>query len=236
MRFHFALKDSGFLFLGKAESLATRRQVFTPVNLKHQIYNKGLNLELRDHLLITPKSGKNQALDTVANQSYIWQTAYETSPFAQLAVDLNDRLVMVNMQANVLFKLTLDDWQRSFKELEPGKLVGKCAAMKSIYRDRRPVTLKNVEWIVADGIKYLDITIAPVFNHNKHLLGVNLTFIDVSDRISQAAELEDTIAQLSKVSETLEQTKVALKSTCVELECTQHELASVYQKTQFSNS
>lgn len=236
VRFHFALKDSGFLFLGKAESLATRRQIFTPVNLKQQIYTKGLDLELRDHLLVTPRSGKKQALNTVANQSRIWQTAYETSPVAQLAVSLNDRLVMVNMQANVLFKLTLDDWQRSFKELEAGKLVGKCAAMKSLYRDRRPVTFKNVEWIVADGIKYLDMTIAPIFNHNKHLLGVNLTFIDVSDRISQAAELEDTIAELSKVSETLEQTQAALESTCVELECTQHELASVYQKTQFSNS
>jgi two-component system CheB/CheR fusion protein len=45
-RFHFALKNTGFLFLGKAETLTShRRQIFTPVNLKHRVYAKGLNLE-----------------------------------------------------------------------------------------------------------------------------------------------------------------------------------------------
>ncbi len=55
-RFHFALKDTGFLFLGKAESVIDRRQIFTPISLKHRIYVKGSKLELKDYLLINPRS------------------------------------------------------------------------------------------------------------------------------------------------------------------------------------
>src|SRR5581483_9237950 len=39
-RFHFALSDNGFLFLGKAEMLLTRANLFTPVNLKFRIFSK----------------------------------------------------------------------------------------------------------------------------------------------------------------------------------------------------
>ncbi|KAB8321320.1 protein-glutamate O-methyltransferase CheR [Tolypothrix campylonemoides VB511288] len=50
VRFHFALKNTSFLFLGKTESVTTRRQIFTPVSLKHRVYAKGLNLEMDDYL------------------------------------------------------------------------------------------------------------------------------------------------------------------------------------------
>lgn len=121
VRFHFALKNTGFLFLGKSEALINHRQIFTPISLKHHVYAKLLNLELEDHLLINPKSCKKQALDQTTRSFQIWQTAYEISHEAQLAVDSYDRLVVANEQANTLFKLTLDDWNRPFEELEPGK-------------------------------------------------------------------------------------------------------------------
>lgn len=62
-RFHFALKNTGFLFLGKTEAIINRRQIFTPISLKHCIYAKGLHLELDDYLLINPQSRKKLALN-----------------------------------------------------------------------------------------------------------------------------------------------------------------------------
>lgn len=177
VRFHFALKDNGFLFLGKAETIITNRQIFTPVNLKHRVYAKGLNLELDEHLLINPKFNKKPALNSTTIQIHIWQTAYETSPFAQLAVDFNGHLVVANQQANTLFGLTLDDCHRLVKELEPGKLMSSHTSSRAFYRNHHPVTLKNIEWIAPHGTTYLDILITPVFNQKKYLLGVNLIFI-----------------------------------------------------------
>lgn len=41
VRFHFGLKDSGFLFLGKTEMMPTQiTDLFTPVNRQHRIFTK----------------------------------------------------------------------------------------------------------------------------------------------------------------------------------------------------
>lgn len=58
--FHFALNDNSFLFLGNAESLSSRSNIFTPVNLKHRIFSKGLNLELQDCLLLRNRNPKKE--------------------------------------------------------------------------------------------------------------------------------------------------------------------------------
>lgn len=42
-RFHFALHDNGFLFLGKAEMLFTRNHSFTPVDLRKRLFTKTPN-------------------------------------------------------------------------------------------------------------------------------------------------------------------------------------------------
>ncbi|MDF5718973.1 MAG: protein-glutamate O-methyltransferase CheR [Rhizonema sp. PD37] len=61
VRFHFSLKQTGFLFMGKAEAIITRRQLFPPVSFQHHVYAKGLNLEKEDYSsLIT--SGKSRLI------------------------------------------------------------------------------------------------------------------------------------------------------------------------------
>ena len=56
VRFHFALKNLGFIFLGKAETLVSRSVLFTPVSVKHRIFSKGANLESNDVLLLSNKN------------------------------------------------------------------------------------------------------------------------------------------------------------------------------------
>lgn len=58
--FHFALNDNSFLFLGNAESLLSRSNLFTPVNLKHLIFSKGMKLELQYHLLLRNRNPKKE--------------------------------------------------------------------------------------------------------------------------------------------------------------------------------
>lgn len=51
MRFHFSLKDSGFLFLGKSE-MAPNLDLFSSVNLHHRIFAKVPGGHLNPHLLV----------------------------------------------------------------------------------------------------------------------------------------------------------------------------------------
>jgi len=68
VRFRFALKNTSFLFLGKTESVISRREIFTPVSWKHRVYAKGLNLELEDYLSLINRhklkaSGRTSIVD-----------------------------------------------------------------------------------------------------------------------------------------------------------------------------
>jgi len=56
-RFHFALNDSGYLFLGRAELLLTHTKLFVPVNLKCRIFMKMPKANMRDKLLVLAQTG-----------------------------------------------------------------------------------------------------------------------------------------------------------------------------------
>jgi two-component system CheB/CheR fusion protein len=233
IRFHFALHNNGLLFLGKAETLIGQRQIFTPVHQKHRIYAKGRKLGVDEHLQINQRTRKKQAVDFLPTHVRIWQTAFETSPFAQLVVDSNTRLMMANEQGNALIGLTLNDLGRPLRSLKPGQIPGLCTSIKQVNSDFRPATLKNVEWRVPNGTTYLDIFITPVFSAGGHLLGINLTFTNVTYIKQLEKRLEHTDLKLAKVSKTLEQTNAALDTTQAELSSTQQELNTVYQEMQF---
>jgi chemotaxis methyl-accepting protein methylase len=51
-RFHFALDERGYLFLGKAELLLTHANLFTPVDARYRIFNRAPRVNLRDRLLV----------------------------------------------------------------------------------------------------------------------------------------------------------------------------------------
>lgn len=176
LRFHFALKERGFLFLGRKELPGVNRHIFTPVNLKHKVFAKELNFTLSQRLSLVPQLGKQRSLNLTTTQFQVWQAAYTSSPFAQLAVDLNGHLVVANEQANTLFAITPNDYSYPFQELEIGKLLVDHAVSQTFYRQHRPVTLKYIKCSASKSIRYFDIYITPIFNHNQCLLGVNLTF------------------------------------------------------------
>ncbi|PPS40265.1 CheR family methyltransferase [Chroococcidiopsis sp. TS-821] len=218
VRFHFALKKTGFLFLGKSETLVNRKQIFTPVHMKHQIYAKGLKLELEDHLAINPTSRKAPSAKPPTSQTQFWQTAFETNGVAQFAVDLSGCLVGANEQANILFALTLDDWNYPFHELEPGKLIAAHTSVKTLYCHRRPVKLKDIERNTAQGTQYFEVAIAPVLNAKKQLLGSIVTFVDKTECKRLTEQLEYANAQLKRVSEALQATQTKLESAQQEIQ------------------
>lgn len=233
IRFHFALKNNGVLFLGSAETLIAHRPIFTPVNLKHRIFAKGLKLGVNEHLQINPRTRKKQAVDFLATHVRIWQTAFETSPFAQLVVDFNSCLIMANEQANALFGLTCNDVGRPLRSLKPGQILGLCTSIKQVNSVRRPVNVKNVEWRTPTDTTDFDIFITPVFSSDGHLLGMNLTFKDITGNQQLEKRLEHANLELARVSKTLEETRVTLDTTYAELESTQQELETVHQEMQF---
>jgi len=236
VRFHFALKNTGFLVMGKAETLVNRRLIFNSINLKQRVYRKGLNLEIEDNLLLNPnKSRQKQLIDPLTRDSYFWRTAFETNPFAQLAIDANGYLLRSNQQANRIFGLTLDDWNRPFLELDLGKLLTTKTSVETFYRHNYPLTLKNIQWITSDGIQYFDVAIAPVFNSYKQLLGITLSFLNKTDSKQLSQKLEAKDSQLARVSQMLQLIESELHTSQMQLEAAHQEIQVLCEEAEYRN-
>jgi two-component system, chemotaxis family, CheB/CheR fusion protein len=99
-RFHFALNDPGFLFLGKAEMLFTHAHLFTPVDIKRRVFTKVPRINMRDKLL-----NLSSTINIKENNSHLMRfvrfrdTAFDTNPIAQIVSDLNGFLVLANERA-----------------------------------------------------------------------------------------------------------------------------------------
>lgn len=214
VRFHFALRDNGFLFLGNSEGLSDNRYIFTPVSLKHRIFAKGQKLTLQEYLLLRPQTHNKKTVDPLTTQIHIWKTAFETSPFAQIAVDRSGCLLVANEQAYTLFGLNNSDIGAQLQDLEVGRLVDLWAFVGQLARDapkgsiarreRHLLTQKNIEWITNNGTTYLDIYIASISDPNGRLLGTNLTFVDVKHNIWLEDEIERLNSVLAKVTQKLQ--------------------------------
>lgn len=217
VRFHFALTDNSFLFLGNSESLTNERQIFTPISLKYRIFTKGQNLTLDDHLLIRTKTGNKKAVDPLNTQVRIWQAAFESSPFPQLVVARNGCLIMANEQANTLFTLKSSDLGAPVRDLEIGRVVNSMTLLRQLERDRRAIALKNVEWKTDDGTIYLNIHITPISDPSHTLIAANLTFFDVTHYKEIENELESSNIKLASLTQELQLTKDTLNTTYQEL-------------------
>ncbi|HXG63832.1 MAG TPA: protein-glutamate O-methyltransferase CheR, partial [Blastocatellia bacterium] len=97
--FHFALNDTGFLFLGKSEMLLTHSNLFTPVDLKRRVFTKVPRVNLRDRLLMLAQSGNEEAAGQLANHVRIREASFDAGPLPQFVVDVNGYMVLANQQA-----------------------------------------------------------------------------------------------------------------------------------------
>jgi two-component system CheB/CheR fusion protein len=237
-RFHFAIKDGGFLFLGKAEMLFAHSSLFLPLDLRHRVFAKVTRPGLRDQLLLLASSGVDAAALPPNNPLRLWETAFQTASTAQIVLDISGRLAMVNERARALFHLSTRDIGRVFQDLEisyrPVELRSRIETAQS---ERRAVSVKDVPWVsgAAKPI-YLEALIVPL-QENGVPLGVSVSFTDVtryrqlSEELQVANhEMEAAYAELQSANEELETTNEELQSTVEELETTNEELQSINEE------
>lgn len=234
-RFHFALNNTGVLFLGQAEMLTNPKQSFVPINSRCRVYTKGLKSERNDYLFMVPKSRDQRVANVLPIQNRFWEAAFETSSCAHIAIDAKGCLLHANEQARSLFGLTFNDWKRPLQELEAAKLVSANTLTKALYSHQRLTPLKNVEWTTEEGTHYFDIDISRVLTAQNRLSGIVLTFIETKNYRQLAEELESTRSNLTRVSKILKETDAELSMVYKELESTQKELEVLQQERDFTH-
>ncbi|MBD2017162.1 PAS domain S-box protein [Microcoleus sp. FACHB-53] len=244
-RFHFALKDRGFLFVGKAEMLLTHANLFTPVNLKHRIFAKLSQVSLRDRRLVLVEAGNTEVANHVMRNMRLRDEAFESLSVAQIVMDMHGKLAIANRQARILLNLTNADLERPLQDLElsyqPAELR---SLIQKAYSERRPLQINNVEFskVGESNSIWLDIDIIPLMDSQGELLGVLVVFQDETryyqlqqKLLRSTQEVETAYEELQTANEELETTNEELQSTNEELETTNEELQSTNEELETMN-
>ena len=240
-RLHFALNDGGILVLGKAEMLLSHANLFTPIDLKLRVFERTKG-RVRDRLLAAEPA--TLANDSADDRIRLYRSAFERAPTAQLVLDGEGKIALINNRAAQLFLLTSEDVGRPFHDLEisyrPAELR---SSLDRVKRERRPTHLREVERTLPGGEQtYLDIELLPLLGDAGAVIGTQLNFSDITEshrlqsELRKAnTELEGAHEALQSASEELETTNEELQSTVEELETTNEELQSTNEELETMN-
>jgi len=235
-RFHFALNDPGYLFLGRAEMLLTHTNIFTPIELKCRIFSKVPKMQMRDRLLVLAQAGNMEVGNHLARQLRVRDVAFESSPSAQIVVDADGNLAMASERARTLFGLIQRDVGRPFQDLELSyrpidlrSLIDRCE------NERRIVKVENVQRSLPDGsAQTLEIQLTPLFE-NGATIGVSIVFNDQTRYFKLQEELQRNQQELETAYEELQSANEELETTNEELQSTNEELETTNEELQSSN-
>jgi two-component system CheB/CheR fusion protein len=235
-RFHFALREGGFLFLGKAEMLLTHADTFLPVDLKCRVFTKVPQPSLRDRLLIMSGTRGN-ATPNAASHIRLREAAFDSGPVARIVVDQNSTLVLVNERARLLFRLTASDLGRPLQNLELSyRPIELRSCIDQAYSDRTPVNLRDIAWqSIQSEMMYMDVEVIPLIDVDNTILGASINFMDVTRYKRLQGELEHSNQELEMAYEELQSTNEELETTNEELQSSNEELETTNEELQSTN-
>src|SRR5215510_4451571 len=229
-RFHFALRNGGFLFMGRAELLLTHGELFTPLELKWRVFTKTVNQNFRDAV---PLPERDEERTTMPTDDRLQVLSLETDPVARIVLRSDGTLSFANGRARALFHLTHQDIGKRLQDLE---MSYRPIELRSLIQDaltqHRTLARKDIPWPGESGdARYVDLEIVPLVDSSGETLGVQVTFSDVSRyrRLQEELErskneLETAYEELQSSNEELETMNEELQSTNEELETTNTEL------------
>jgi two-component system CheB/CheR fusion protein len=236
-RFHFALGRRGILFLGKAETVLTYSSLFNPVDLKLRLFSKVPATQGRERLPLLSRIDDADAGNQASVHALLRASAFDAGLTAQMVLDVNGILMVVNEKAQALFHLAPTDLGRPLQDLEISyRPVELRSCLESAFKDRRTVTRTDVSWSPSDGeTVYLDVQVVPLFDPSDTLLGACVTFLDGTSSRQLKDKLDATTAALQGANEELQSTNEELETTNEELQSANEELETTNEELQSTN-
>jgi two-component system CheB/CheR fusion protein len=222
--------------------LLTRSSTFVPVDLKQRVFSPTPKVAFRQRLLNLVHEPDGRAPSAWAADDR--ETAFDSSPMAQLVVDDDGVLTIANSQARLVFGLSAQDVGRPFSDLKvsytPAELRSRIDETRN---EGHTVAIRDVETIAASGERrYLDFHLAPLRNPDGRLAGTMISAVDITryralqESLERSkADLETAYEELQATSEELETTNEELQSTNEELETTNEELQSTNEELETMN-
>ncbi|MBF6170651.1 CheR family methyltransferase [Nocardia blacklockiae] len=245
-RFHFALREGGFLFLGKAEMLLSDGDRFEVANMRQRIFRRRAGETGTMPAPAPPRLdiGLGQEVQGFVKRRQVTELALETAPFATVGIDTEGKVTVANAQMRNQFGLTPHDIGRPLSELEISyRPVELRSLIDQAVAERRVIRVNAVERRIGpDDTQFYDVHVQPLWSGDGPYTGVVVNFVDttVATRLSlevkvKREELETAYEELQSTNEELETTNEELQSSIEELETTNEELQSTNEELETTN-
>jgi two-component system, chemotaxis family, CheB/CheR fusion protein len=245
-RFHFALREKGHLFLGKAEMLLSDGDRFEVVSMRQRVFRRrpGLAVPKYQTMAMRFDGAGGPDVREVSRKRQLRDLALESAPFAAIGIDPDGMVVMVNNQMRALFGMSFRDVGRPFHDLEVSyRPVELRSLLERAHAEHRVIRLNAVERRGGgEEAQYLDIDIHPLWGNDGLSAGVVVMFMDttISTRLQlelkrNQEELDTAHEELQSTNEELETTNEELQSSIEELETTNEELQSTNEELETTN-
>ena len=236
-RLHYALTEKGYLFLGKAEMLLRRTELFAPVDIKQRVFSKIPKETLRERLVVLAQAGNPDPANQLTRQGRVRELVADALPIAHMVVDTAGFVISINERARATFGLVISDVGRPLQDLEISYRPLELRSMiDEAYRNRLAVAVHDVERPGSNGDRqFFDVEVVPLLDKGATPLGASISFTDVSGYNRIYRDLERSKQDLETASEELQSTNEELETTNEELQSTVEELETTNEELQSSN-
>ncbi|TMA62836.1 MAG: PAS domain-containing protein [Deltaproteobacteria bacterium] len=242
-RFQYAIRERGYLFLGRAESMLARSRRFVPVDFKWRIFQRVTSPELvgkpalaGDELPPSRASARHARVE--ATGALRVEGVLEALQSAVMVIDPADTIAVWNPAAELLYDIPADSaLGKKFRDLDISyRMEGLRSRVEEVKASLARTRVADVAFPRRSGdILHVALSIAPLFDERRRLSGILVVADDVSGQARLREEINRISEQSATANEELQSTNEELETTNEELQSTNEELETTNEELQSTN-
>lgn len=242
--FHYALRPEGFMFLGSAENIGSRGDLFEPVDAASRIFRRKGGARQSIHMPLTvdpflygapadPESSGNTAADRADAVTRMIMDGYAP---AHVVVDSLHDVVRSSPRTGRYLELAAGSPSARITDLAKRGLRSSLRAiLETVHRTGRRTVHRGIRVDDEDGYFLVTLTAQPLTKDETLVV-----FQDASPRIDVVLEEDDTphlpdSDSIKNLEDELDETRIRLRTTVEELETSNEELKSTNEEMMSMN-
>ncbi len=233
-RFHFALREGGYLFLGNAEMLLSDGSRFEVANMRQRMFRRRIRDSVTNHPVNLPRLDVQlgQEIQGVVKKRQLSEFALEAAAFAMLGIDAEGKLTVINNQMRAAFGLNQHDVGRPLSDLEISyRPTDLRSLIDQALSEHRTIRAGSVERRVGpNDTQFFDVNVQPLWASDSSPAGVVVNFIDTTVATRLALEVKVKREELETAYEELQSTNEELETTNEELQSGNEELETMNEE------
>lgn len=251
--FHTALKNGGFLFLGRSETASEYSKVFTPLSAAEKIYVHRSEGKMEDFMppafnipRIHTASRSVQGLSPQQDSSFTMEGVYSRflEKFLPASVVIDDQNNVIHFFGNYADYLNIAPGKATFNffslvnsdvNLVSSTAISRCRT------ERCPVTYTGIAVDTPSGHRVIDVSVQPVEDESGVMTGLlAVLFVEQRDLplegVLEKYDINTTAAQrITDLEHELQVSQSELRSTIGELETVNEELQAANEELLTAN-